>query len=262
MESQTVRRIYRRPPLLEAVVEFQFEPPPGGWKSVFFGKIHSRIEAEFPLVETFTGAQVQFGPEGGSVALGAAPEINRFIRDDGGVVATVGPDILGLSVLPPKIESGHPGWEWLRDRTLDLLQTYRETANPGRIRRVGVRYINVLPITPGEFQLDNFVAAESEFVPGVLLEEHNPFSYRIERSRGPGKEGHRTEVIHLSAQPIRPNTARLMVDVDQLWIPGAGVELQDARPVLQALHDAVQAVFERVIHPGVLDSFEPVEEGR
>jgi hypothetical protein len=120
----------------------------------------------------------------------------------------------------------------------------------------------VLPITPGEFQLGNFVAAESEFVPGVLLEERNPFSYRIERSRGPGKEGHRTEVIHLSAQPIRPNAARLMLDVDQLWIPAAGVELQDARAVLQALHDAVQAVFERVIHPGVLDSFEPVEEGR
>lgn len=257
------RRTYRNPPLLEAIVEFQFQPPSEGWKSVFLGKIHSQVEAEFPRVESVVGTQVEFKQDAGLVAVGPTPEAARFMTGDGGVVMTAGPDVLGLSVLPAKLADGHPGWPWLCDRALKLLKTYRTVVNPRRIQRLGVRYINAIPITPGEFRLGELVTAKSGIVPTGLLAEKNPFSFRMERTIAADERGQHFEMVQLSAQPAAGGSARLMLDVDQVWIPAVATgELNNLPAIMETLHNAVHNVFTTVVLPEVLDSFDPVEMER
>lgn len=259
MTIRPARRTYRNPPLLEAVVEFQFVPPSGGWNPVFLGKVHSQIEEEFPRVEAVTGTRVEFGQEAGLVAVRPAPEASRFLQEDGGVVATVGPDVLGLSVLPSKRAGGHPGWDWLRDRALDLLQTYQVVVRPQQVLRIGVRYINAIPIIPGQFRLGQLVTAESGLVPAALLGEQNPFSYSVERVLTADQRGRHVEGIQLSAQAVGRDAARLMLDVDQVWIPEPAEEPGSPRAVMEELHAAVHRVFTTVVRPEVLESFDPVD---
>lgn len=257
MTPRPPRRTYRRPPLLEAVVEFQFELPVGGWKSVFLGKIHSLIEADFPRVEPLVGTKIEFKQGGGRVEVASAPEANRFLQEEGGEVVTVGPGVLGFSVLPFKRPGGHPGWDLLRDRALELLEGYRKIVNPGWLRRVGVRYINAIPVTPGEFRLDAIVTSESGLVPAVLLGEENPFSFRLERILSADAKGRHAEVIQLSAQPVGQDSAHLMLDVDQVWTPTTSGEFEEPDTVLEDLHNAVHDVFSTIIRPEVLESFGP-----
>lgn len=252
-------RTYRNPPLLEAVVEFQFDPPAGGWKSVFLGKIHREIEREFPRVEPLVGARIELKPGSSRVEVVSTPDASRFFTEEGGMVATVGPDLMGLSVLPLKHPGGHPGWPALRDRALALLQQYRGVVGPQRVRQLGVRYINAIPVTPGEFRLSDIVAGSSGLVPMALLDEQNPFASRLERIRSNDERGRHAEVIQLSAQPASANTARLMLDVDQVWTPTQGTEPGDPKEILQDLHEAVHQVFVAAIRPEVLESFGPIE---
>lgn len=257
MPHEIRRRVYQDPPLLEAVVEFQFEPGTAGWDSIFFGKIHEKVEADFPRVETISGPEVKIAGKG-SVSLGPAPELKRLIRGDGGVVVTVGPDLLGFSVLPPKIESGHPGWEWLCNKALELLDAYRSVVKPQRIRRVGVRYINGIKIDPDEFQLGALVASESGFIPLKLLDERNPFSYRLERVIDADQASRHVEILQLAAQPTGVDVARLVLDVDQVLTLSGAIADDSLRQSLDKLHDGVHVVFETVIRSDVLESFRPV----
>ena len=258
MTPQPRRRIYRNPPLLEAVVEFQFNPPQGGWKSVFLGKLHGEIEADYPRVEPLFGTKIELKQGSGRVEVAPTPEASRFLQEEGGEVVTVGPDVLGLSVLPTKRPGGHPGWDWLRDQALALLKRYQKIVKPQHLRRIGVRYINAIPVTPGEFRLGEIVSADSGLVPSALLTEQNPFSSRLERILSADQRGRHAEVIQLSAQPTGQDSARLMLDVDQVWTPASPTELPRSRAVLENLHDAVHVVFSTIIRAEVLESFGPV----
>lgn len=253
-----VRRRYESPPLVEAVVEFQFEPGARGWDSLFFGKIHLELQEEFPDSETIAGAQLEFGAKN-AISFSQLPEMKRFQRHDGGVVVTVGPNLVGFSVLPPKISGGHPGWEWVRAQAVELRDVYQKIVGPGGVRRLGVRYINAIPIEPGEFRLRDVLAEESGWVPDALLEEQNPFSYRLERTLVSAEEHSHTQVLQVVAGPF-PNGARLMLDVDQVWnTPGHHVvETGEVESTLDRLHDAVHRVFETIIRDDILTSFGPL----
>lgn len=258
MAVPSPRRKYATPPLVEAVIEFQFEPRPNGWDSVYFGKMHLQVQEEFPTVETLSGAHVKFGDKTG-ISLGPAPELKRFIRADGGAVVTVAPDLLGLSVLPQKSESGHPGWDWMRTRALGLLSVYNSVVGPKRIRRIGVRYINAIPITPGEFKLRDVLAEESGVVPPVLLDEQKPFSFRVERVIGAGANWRHVQVLQIAASAVGPDLARLVLDVDQVLTGPHPVEPGVIGRKLDELHEHVHEVFETAVREQVLKSFGPVE---
>jgi uncharacterized protein (TIGR04255 family) len=259
MATPVQRRRYKNPPLIEAVLEFQFL---GGaeWAAVFLGKIHTQLP-DFPEIEVLTGTSFVISPV--QVGLRSVPEINRFWRTDRGMAITVGPELLGVSALPPAMPEGQR-WELLRDTAFHALEVYQSIAKPGTIRQVGLRYINALSVDPASFRLGDYVIQESGMVPDILLDERNPFSLRSERTTAFTERYQRREIVTLEAQPDTtqpgsPPRGRILLDIDQLtvWRAESGTELAEVRDVCEDMHDAVHGVFNRVIKPEVLQRFGP-----
>lgn len=252
MSASKSRPRYRNPPLVEVVLEFQFA---GGadWDSIHHGRVADRLEG-FPRVETVRGTSFLIGSD--EIGFRQAPELKRFWREDNGLSVTIGPGLLGLSAQPPRMSEGHR-WEALRDKAFDVLKVYRDVADPGAIRQVGLRYINAIKIKPAEFRLAEWVTDACGVVPPALLNEHSPFSFRLERATEVTPMHTRTEVVTLAAEPVHDAGGRLLLDVDQVTTWREGADPQAARAVLEGMHDAVHDVFERVIRKEVLKRFGP-----
>ena len=250
----TPRRRYRNPPLLEAVLEFQFFSG-AEWDSVYLGQLYGRLP-KFPISETIRTASLVI--DDAQVGVRHAHEAKRFWREDRGIAITVGPDVLGISALPPDLPEGH-SWELLRNTAFEVLEAYQVVVQPGAIRQVGLRYINGIPVDPEQFRLGELVRETSGVVPHVLLEERNPFSFRLERATEIQDAYHRREVITLATQSAPQYGDRVMLDVDQVAVWLHGVEPASARIVLEDMHDAVHDVFNEVIRSEVLERFGPEE---
>ncbi len=150
-------------------------------------------------------------------------------------------------------------WELLRDWGFQALDYYRDVVEPGPLQQNGLRYINGIDVDPDRFRLGDYVSAESNLIPGALLDESGPFSLRLERTTDVTPQFHRREVVSLAAQPISPRGGRMLLDVDQLTVWAAGPEGSGmVQEVYEEMHDAVLDLFERVIQPVVLESFGPV----
>ncbi len=252
MPTSSARRRYQNPPLLEAVLEFQFVPGTE-WDSLFLGKIHDRLP-NFPISDTVRHASVVL--DDSQIGIRHTPDLKRFWRADRGIAVTVGPELLGVSTLPANMEEGHR-WEILRDVAYTVLDEYQTVARPGMIRQVGLRYINGIPVDPADFRLGDLLTETSGVVPQILLDERNPFSARLERMTLYTETHQRREVITLAAQPVPPQGGRILLDVDQVTVWPDGVEPASTRTVLEDMHDAVHEVFNRVIRPEVLQRFGP-----
>lgn len=252
MTTPRTRHRYSDPPLLEAVLEFQFFSGEV-WDSVFHGRLLDRLP-EYPGTETIRSAALVIDET--QVGVRQAPESKRFWRADRGIAITVGPELLGISSLPPQLSEGH-SWELLRTTALKVLEVYRMVVRPGAIRQVGLRYINGIAVDPTTFRLGDLVTDTSGVVPQALLEERNPFSFRLERTTEVQPTYNRREVVALAAHPMPPQGGRVVLDVDQVAVWPKGVEPAALPPVLEDMHDAVHEVFNTVIRPEVLQRFGP-----
>jgi uncharacterized protein (TIGR04255 family) len=245
------------PPLVEAVLEFQFMPTGRPWAPDVLTRLHKRLEAEFPMSESLTGTNIMVDAQRpGAISLSPAPETRRFARQDGGMVVTVGPDVLGVSVLHDKMPGGHPGWESFRDVALQVLDAYRNVVHPGPMKQVGVRYINAIRFDPSAFRLEKFVDRSVGLVPSALLSETNPVSLRVERLREPGQQSVRKETFNLVAAPDPEGAGgKLVLDVDEVLMLAPGTELPYLAEVCDKLHEAVAKIFKSVINAKTRRSF-------
>lgn len=255
---QPLRQFYRNPPLLEAVVAFQFRPGARTWDTVFFGKIHQEIEDRFPEVETLYSAEFEVNlTERGSASLRTGHELKRFTTSDRGMIITVGPGMLGVSVLPRQRTGGHPGWESLFETARHVLRIYEEVVAPAGIDQIGVRYINSLTQPLQGFVLGTLVADDTGLIPSRLLEERDSFSFRYEHIIGSGSDFVHREVLQLVAQPTQEGVAQFVLDIDEIW-----QAREDANPDVEAigdmLHDSVYQLFEGMLRPDVRAMFRPM----
>lgn len=258
MPPPSERPRYDAPPLIEAVVAFQFRPGTHPWDSVHFGEILREIKDEYPRVETVSGAEVRLEGDGAPVAVRPAPELKRFSREDGGMVVTVGPEMLGISVLPPQMpEHQHPGWEKLFATAKDLLEIYRSVVAPGHVHTLGVRYINAVEELPNSCTLRRLFSEDSGVIPPKLLDEWGPFAFRYEHLRNSASDYVEREVFQLTAQPVGGNVVRFVLDVDEVWQARAEVE-PDVERIGTSLHEAVYDAFNTLFTLEAREAFRPV----
>lgn len=262
MVPASERPRYDTPPLIEAVVALQFRPGAQPWDSVYFGEILREIKGDFPRVETVVGAEIRIDEQGAPPIFRPAPELKRFLRTDGGMVVTVGPEMLGVSVLPPSMPEGqHPGWETLFSEAKRLLGIYRAVVAPGGVHMLGVRYINAVEEPLEESTLSRLFSAESGVVPPKLLNEGRPFAFRYEHLREDTPQYVHREVFQLTAQASGNNLARFVLDVDELW-QARGESQPDIDRVGNLLHDAVYDAFHTLFTPEARARFGPALQTR
>ena len=142
--SMAQRRIYRNPPIVEAVCEFRFVTDLDEWDLTFPGKLHSELREAYPgkprSQEIFHTEFPGQRREGSSLA--SRTEIRvQFTTEDGQKLVSFGPDVLSVNGLAP-----YEGWEEFEPRIQEAFEVYVGVVKPSAIRRIGVRYINKIGI--------------------------------------------------------------------------------------------------------------------
>jgi uncharacterized protein (TIGR04255 family) len=253
---------YRKPPIIEVVLAFQFRPSPRPWDSVYFGKLHDRMGAvvSLPNIQGIQGTEITIGPEGAAVQ--STELTKRFASADNGLVVTVGPGMLGVSVLPKNRKDGHPGWSNLLQTGLRLLPIYQEVVRPSGIHQIGVRYVNVLAINTEQFQLDRYITNESGYVPPKFSNLRGPFDFRFDyASIGDDLVGR--EALRIAAHPNPSGGGQLVVDIDEIVSSNVANLSDRIKDLCEDLHDRAWSVFDSVFTRGVREGFEaePVTSG-
>lgn len=131
-----------RPPLLEAVCEFRFDPRQP-WDWTVPGRIYDKIRGEFPLKDERQRLDVNLSPPPGlaNPEIQRSPDRVRMRKEDRSAMIQVGPHMLAVNHLFP-----YPGWNVYRELIERLYLTHAEISALMEPRRIGLRYINRIPL--------------------------------------------------------------------------------------------------------------------
>lgn len=229
-----MRRIYRNPPLIEALCEFQFQAGQP-WDWTVSGRVYERVQGEYP--------KKRHQPMTESLPQEAHGCVARmlFLSDDERLVMQVAPDLLAVNQLQPQTE-----WRAFRSVIQRALAVYHEVAQPAQIQRMGLRYINRIEL-PNLLQASRYVC----FLPQVPADiPHAPEAWAL-RVDIPYSEG---EYLRLQSAALTHAPA-IVLDIEfateQLYNPQA----DDWLRWLERAHTIVGQVFEASITPTAREAF-------
>ncbi len=146
-----MRKRYRKPPIVEALVEFRFEPD-DNWDMTAPGLMYEHLKSKYPKRR-----QVQhhdFNLTARDTQLeGKVQIIDRmqFLGEDEHTLVQVSPHFLAVNQLAP-----YESWESFVPIIKRGLDTYRDVVSPNRLQRVGIRYINHIGFDNEQIELEDY----------------------------------------------------------------------------------------------------------
>ena len=143
------RRQYNSPPIEEAVCELRFNA--SGWDITWPGQLFSLTKDEYsgkPRSQQQSIVAIEPG-----TGLTVKPEMlkTQLVSADGKRLLAIAPGTFSVHELRP-----YSGWDLYRDRILSSVQNLLKVANEIAISRIGLRYINRIPITGESAELGEF----------------------------------------------------------------------------------------------------------
>lgn len=164
---QSDRRVYKNPPIAEATCEFQFAPI-DNWTLAHAGLFLERVKGRYagkPREQRLLQVEGnQLANLAGALPTASVREVTKvqIPSEDGSKMVAVGPGVLSVHVMKP-----YSGWENFRPQIAEALETCQEIAQPTGIRRIGIRYINVLDLPTPESEPMEYIAAPPTTKAGI-----------------------------------------------------------------------------------------------
>lgn len=239
-----MRRIYKDPPILEALCEFQFEPSQP-WDLTIPGLFYSEVKSEFPKRRSFDPFRVEFQVEGqGQIAqsMGSGTDRMQFMREDERALIQVGPDLVAVNHLRP-----YSNWETFKQMIERALSVYRQVAAPQAVRRIGLRYINRLefPQQPS-VEIERYLLA----VPAVPSDVPQVFTSWAQRIEIPFTEANGLLVLQSRSVPEEGQEGiAFLLDLDFITLQAQLVTLDSAMEWVERAHDEIEKTFEASVTP-------------
>lgn len=225
----------RKPPVIETVFELRADI--GGSFTFLPGKMAAGLEADYPEVKETDFAKffalAAPPPEAGFLAT------HQYRTSDGKQMVQLGP--VGLSVN----SLAYPGFTAFRSAVSKALRTYCTHASITAIRRLGLRYVNVLP-SGGSSLLEGLTATvkwpslEGSSVKSVAA--RGIFTY----SEPSGQ---------LAIAVGAPHPAGTLLDLDFFHEPGAAMTEADMLVWTDGAHERVYRAFRGMTDPKLFDSW-------
>lgn len=238
---------YRRPPIEEAVCQLHFAPSQE-WGLTLLAHLHLRLKDAYPeppREQQILESELSGGREEGKLGFFLKTQIAKsriqFPAENGTRLVSVGPDELGVHVLRP-----YAGWDQFRPRIVDALAAYREVATPVGVSRIGLRYINRIPLPPGEVQLGRYFTKFPDYPDGIPVSRMVAFFSRIECEFPDQPIRLSVTFADIETKPEEPPS--VLLDIDAAWL-----RKNDALPVDRAmeqiddLKERVSLTFEQYI---------------
>lgn len=231
-------RSYRRPPVVEALCEVYFDD--STWDDTIPGAFYERVKAEFPTrrQREIQEAQIAFGRDTASAGVQRLPPWMQFLTEKGDLMIQVAENLLVVNQMRP-----YPHFEeWVTvvDRAL---ATYREVAQPQKVARVGLRYINRIEIPSSRVELEDYFTIYPR-LPETLGNTHGTFLVRVQIPQR--DEGHTmlitfgNEVTSGDAQ----SESVFMLDLYDIATIDAPLGDSELQKTIHQAHDNVVMAFE------------------
>ncbi len=152
-----------RAAIVEAVIDWRAAPE----DPLDPQRLHEALEAQLPEYPEITRqievkVEHHVGPEGGRSSQTHAWEAFQLSRQDESYVAQFRKNGLVVSRLEP-----YGRWAPFRDEALRLWAIYQAVAKPPEIQRIGLRYINLVPLRSAE-SVGEYLRKPPEF-PGKAI---------------------------------------------------------------------------------------------
>ncbi len=145
-----MKRKYKKPPIVEALCEFQFIPQEP-YNLTIPGLFYDKIKEEFPIRQEQSGLSFNLLQMiKGDVEVPILPKI-QFSKPGGTPLVQLAPDLLVVNCL-----KHYPSWEGFKPLILKYLEVYKEVGNPKGIKKAGLRYINVIEFDTTDINLEDY----------------------------------------------------------------------------------------------------------
>jgi uncharacterized protein (TIGR04255 family) len=249
-------RKYKKPPVVEALCEFQFVPSQS-WDITIPGILYEKIRNEFPIKqqqmdlgvrvwpkeEGMPGHRVEFGPFG--------PPRMQFFRMDKISVVQIAQDLLTVNHLKP-----YPAWEEFKSLILSILGKYREIANPKGFKRINLGYINKIDLEEDKIEFTEYFNYYPS-LPHNLPRTHKAFQVTVEIPYEQERDILRLTLATIV--PEKPNTLSLVLDIAYAMVRPESIALDEVPDWLEDAHTIVENAFEACITEKCRALFEEVK---
>ena len=237
-------KVYKFPPITEAVCEFRFEPSQT-WDSTFFGLIYDRLKRDFPKKQQEAGVKFEVGQQPAGMlqqVVSAAPPRMKFLSDDERSLVQLASDVISINKLKP-----YDKWENFKAVILRSLAAYNEVNNPKGIRRIGIRYINRIEIPETQVQIEDYLTA----VP--RLPEQIPQIYHVWLQRVEVPFPRINGLLILQSGSLRKKDIKdidgiaFLLDLDFIVAAPEPIAVSSAAQMIEVAHNEVEEAFEACI---------------
>ena len=223
-----------RAPITEALVDFKATLP-DDFPVEKLGSVGSQIRSDYPTREeqkTFQ-AFFRFGEKGTFEATSdAAKEVGLrgylFRSQDGRRVVQFRRDGFTFNRLTP-----YTTWDEVREEALRLWDVYREVAQPGRVERLALRYLNRLTIPP-RGHLGTYLEVTPPVIPG-MPSHLGSFLMRLS-SVDPESLYLSNVTLALEQDATDPARSVIILDIEAYTGTGLGLSREELLPILERLH--------------------------
>jgi uncharacterized protein (TIGR04255 family) len=234
-----VHPTFPNPTIVEAVCEIRFvqgEAKP--WNPNIVGQFFLKVNNDFPNMEPLQtmGVELQVGPTGFGHKIVPTAMKTRFRNSDGSKLISLGEGAVGANILRP-----YSGWDSMKSHMRFTWNTVRDLVEPKAITRVGLRYINAIPLS----DIDEPVSAwltDNDYLPKSVVRSYRGILFRSDFQ----VDAKNRMIVQLAdASPDdRFQKGSIVFDIDRI------VEAEDsdtgvshALDLAEQLHDDVWSVF-------------------
>ncbi len=245
-----MQRIYKKPPLIEALCEIEFADTEGDFTS--WGDFYQKVKKNYPQKsELPRGIEVQLTP---NESLSKTTEfVKRFISDDNAQLIQATNKSLTLNRLSPYL-----GYANFEKSFVKVLKSYKEIFSPKRITQLSMRYVNQIIIPNAEFSLIDYFS----LVPG-LPEGVTDFisNVVVQLQIAPQIDNHFLQVTLRSAPSTIEDKSTFFLDIfDAFLFDDREINETDILKTMDNAHTNIEHVFEKIIQEKLREAFQEVKE--
>ncbi len=245
---------YKKPPIVEAVCEFQFEED-SSWDLVLPGLVYEKIRNTFPIRRQITRVTVGISgsPEQTDPQFEKVPFM-QFLRKDEKALIQVGAHLLSVNILKP-----YPSWQKFLPLIKRGVDVYRDVVSPKGINRIGLRYINHIEIPGQNINLEDYLEIRP-FVGLNLPQDFGPFVIGIQF---PYENARDILNLQLSSLPKSTNSedaASVILSLDYFLARPKEVAFDEVFRWVEVAHMRIEDVFEACLTDKLRQLFKEVVE--
>ena len=241
-------RKYERPPIVEAICEFKFDPE-SRWDLTIPGLLYENLKYEFPNKGSnlIMGFNIAASPEEIKQNVEKI-ELAQFKHQNKPLLVQVGQHILTINHLAP-----YSNWENFIVVIEKAYNAYKQVANPSAFQRIGVRYINRIDIPRDKFRFKLFTFGPKFWSPVPQPNSVLSFITGVELPFEGNRD--RMKLQLATAQTTQTDMRSFILDIDYYLTDPSLIGFDDAIKWVNDAHKSVEKAFEDSISDKLREQF-------